>query len=86
MNLRTICKSKIHHATVTAADVDYIGSIGIDVTLMEMVDIIPGEQVSVWNGTSPPGGTYGACGAPMHISARPPAQTASIEYRGSVRS
>ncbi len=49
MKLRTICKSKIHHATVTAADVDYIGSIGIDQTLMEMVDIIPGEQVSVWN-------------------------------------
>ena len=49
MKLRTICKSKIHHATVTAADVDYIGSIGIDQKLMEMVDIIPGEQVSVWN-------------------------------------
>ena len=49
MKLRTICKSKIHHATVTAADVDYIGSIGIDQTLMEMVDIVPGEQVSVWN-------------------------------------
>jgi aspartate 1-decarboxylase len=49
MKLRVICKSKIHQATVTAADVDYIGSIGIDRTLMDMVDIIPGEQVSVWN-------------------------------------
>jgi aspartate 1-decarboxylase len=49
MKLRVVCKSKIHHANVTAADIDYIGSIGIDRSLMEMVDIIPGEQVSVWN-------------------------------------
>ena len=49
MKLRVICKSKIHHAIVTGADLNYIGSIGIDKGLMEMVDIVPGEQVSVWN-------------------------------------
>ena len=49
MKLRVICKSKIHHAVVTGADLNYIGSIGIDKGLMEMVDIVPGEQVSVWN-------------------------------------
>ncbi|MBI2828509.1 MAG: aspartate 1-decarboxylase [Acidobacteria bacterium] len=49
MKLRVICKSKIHNAVVTAADIDYIGSIGIDHTLMTLTDIVPGEQVSVWN-------------------------------------
>ena len=49
MTLRTICKSKIHHAMVTGADLHYIGSIGIDADLMRRVDIIAGEQVSVWN-------------------------------------
>ena len=52
MKLRTICKSKIHHATVTSSDIDYIGSIGIDQTLMELTDIVPGEQVAVWNVSS----------------------------------
>jgi aspartate 1-decarboxylase len=49
MKLRSICKSKIHHAVVTAADLNYIGSIGIDEALMQLTDIVPGEQVSVWN-------------------------------------
>jgi aspartate 1-decarboxylase len=49
MKLRTICRSKIHHATVTGADLHYIGSIGIDRGLMRMTDIVPGEQVAVWN-------------------------------------
>ncbi len=49
MKLRTICKSKIHHATVTGADLHYVGSIGIDKALMKRTDIVPGEQVSVWN-------------------------------------
>lgn len=49
MKLRSICKSKIHHAIVTGADLNYIGSIGIDKHLMELTDIVPGEQVSVWN-------------------------------------
>ncbi len=49
MKLRTICKSKIHHATVTAADLNYAGSIGIDRALLRRADIAVGEQVSVWN-------------------------------------
>ena len=49
MKLRIICKSKIHHAVVTGADVDYVGSIGIDEGLMRMTGIVRGEQVAVWN-------------------------------------
>jgi aspartate 1-decarboxylase len=49
MKLRSICKSKIHHAVVTGADLNYVGSIGIDRTLMQLTDIVAGEQVSVWN-------------------------------------
>jgi aspartate 1-decarboxylase len=49
MKLRSICKSKIHHARVTGADLNYEGSISIDEGLMKRVDILPGEQVSVWN-------------------------------------
>jgi aspartate 1-decarboxylase len=49
MKLRVLCKSKIHHAVVTGADLHYVGSIGIDQALMRLADIIDGEQVSVWN-------------------------------------
>ena len=49
MKLRIICKSKIHHAVVTGADLNYIGSIGIDETLMRLTGIERGEQVAVWN-------------------------------------
>jgi aspartate 1-decarboxylase len=42
-------KSKIHRATVTEANVDYIGSITIDKSLMEAIDLWPGELVHVWN-------------------------------------
>lgn len=49
MKLRVICKSKIHRAVVTGADLNYIGSIGIDADLMRRTDLVPGEKVSVWN-------------------------------------
>jgi aspartate 1-decarboxylase len=49
MKLRVLCKSKIHHAVVTSADLHYVGSIGIDAGLMRLADIVPGEQVAVWN-------------------------------------
>ncbi|MDA1183415.1 MAG: aspartate 1-decarboxylase [Acidobacteria bacterium] len=49
MKLRVLCKSKIHHAIVTGADLHYIGSIGIDESLLRLADVIEGEQVSVWN-------------------------------------
>ena len=47
MFARTMFKSKIHRATVTQADVNYVGSITIDETLMEAADLLPGEQVAV---------------------------------------
>lgn len=45
--MRTMLKSKIHRATVTAANVDYEGSITLDPELMEAADILPFEQVHV---------------------------------------
>ena len=45
--MRTVLKSKIHRATVTQADLNYEGSITIDVGLMEAADILPFEQVHV---------------------------------------
>src|SRR5918996_5744120 len=46
---RQMLKSKIHRATVTACDVDYVGSISIDPELMRAADLIPNEQVHVWD-------------------------------------
>ena len=45
--MRFVMTSKIHKATVTAAEVDYIGSITIDSCLMERADLWPGERVLV---------------------------------------
>lgn len=39
--------SKVHRATVTQADLHYVGSITIDATLLEAADILPGQQVDV---------------------------------------
>jgi len=44
-----ILKSKIHRVKVTGADLNYIGSITIDETLMEAANIIEGEKVSIVN-------------------------------------
>ncbi len=49
---RTMIKAKIHRATVTQADLNYVGSLTIDQTLMEMCDILPNEQVHVLNVTN----------------------------------
>jgi aspartate 1-decarboxylase len=46
---RQMLKSKIHRATVTDCDVDYIGSITIDTELMASADLITNEQVHVWD-------------------------------------
>jgi aspartate 1-decarboxylase len=46
---RQMLKSKIHRATVTACDVDYVGSISIDAELMRQADLLPNEQVHVWD-------------------------------------
>lgn len=48
---RRMLKSKIHHATVTEAELDYEGSVTIDATLMNAADILEYEEVHVWNVT-----------------------------------
>jgi len=45
--MRFMMKSKIHRATVTQADLDYVGSIGIDRDLMEAADLLEGEKVTI---------------------------------------
>jgi len=50
--MRFYLRSKIHRATVTDANVDYIGSIAIDEALLEKVDIHEGEKVAVWDITN----------------------------------
>jgi aspartate 1-decarboxylase len=52
MTLRTICSSKIHRATITDANIDYIGSILLPPELMDLVDILEGQQVAVWDITN----------------------------------
>ena len=47
--LRIMCKSKIHRATVTDANLNYVGSITIDADLLRLADILPYEQVQVVN-------------------------------------
>jgi len=49
---RTMMKSKIHRATVTDSNLDYEGSITIDSHLMDKANIIPYEQVDIYNVTS----------------------------------
>src|ERR1700753_1127660 len=77
--LRTMLKSKIHRATVTQADLHYVGSVTVDEDLMEAADLLPGEQVAivdVTNGarletyviTGPRGsGVIGINGAAAHL-------------------
>jgi aspartate 1-decarboxylase len=52
MTLLSVLKSKIHRATVTHCDVNYVGSIGIDADLMERSGLIPNELVHIWNITN----------------------------------
>ena len=45
--LRTLVNGKIHRATVTQADLHYVGSITVDETLMKAADLVEGEKVQV---------------------------------------
>jgi aspartate 1-decarboxylase len=45
--LRTMFKSKIHRATVTQADLHYVGSVTVDADLLEAADLLPGELVHI---------------------------------------
>lgn len=49
LQLVTLLKGKIHRATVTDANINYVGSVTIDTDLMEKAGILNGELVHVWN-------------------------------------
>ncbi|MBT8228081.1 MAG: aspartate 1-decarboxylase [Dactylosporangium sp.] len=79
MFARTMLKSKIHRATVTRADLDYVGSVTVDEDLMDAADLLAGEQVAIVDVTNgarletyviagPRGsGTVGINGAAAHL-------------------
>jgi len=46
---RTMMKSKLHRATVTEANLNYVGSITIDEDLLDIVDMYPNEKVQIVN-------------------------------------
>jgi aspartate 1-decarboxylase len=50
--MRTMLRGKIHRATVTGADLDYEGSVTVDIELLERADILPYQQVDIWNVTN----------------------------------
>ena len=50
--IRTMLKSKIHRATVTEANVEYEGSVTIDSDLLRAADIVPYEQVDLYDCTN----------------------------------
>jgi aspartate 1-decarboxylase len=72
-------KSKIHRATVTRADLHYVGSITVDADLIDAADLLPGEQVAVVDVTNGArletyviegergGGVIGINGAAAHL-------------------
>ena len=45
--VRTMMTGKIHRATVTAADLHYVGSVTVDADLLAAADVLPGQQVDV---------------------------------------
>ena len=49
--MRSMLKSKIHRAKVTQADLEYEGSITLDATLLKLANILPNEEVHIWNVT-----------------------------------
>ncbi|ACO45690.1 aspartate 1-decarboxylase [Deinococcus deserti] len=49
---RIMFRAKIHRATVTQADLDYVGSVTIDQDLLDAADILVNEKVDIWNITN----------------------------------
>lgn len=49
MSMRVMLHGKIHRATVTEADLHYVGSLTVDSDLLRAADILPNEQVLVVN-------------------------------------
>lgn len=76
---RTMLKSKLHRATVTRADLHYVGSVTIDQELMTAADLLAGEQVAIVDITNgarletyvipgePGSGVIGINGAAAHL-------------------
>ena len=76
---RTLMKSKIHRATVTEADLNYVGSVTVDAELLDAADLIAGELVHVVDVTNgarietytiagePGSGVIGINGAAAHL-------------------
>lgn len=50
--MRIMMKSKIHRATVTQADLDYVGSVTIDADLLDAAELFEGEQVAIVDNTN----------------------------------
>ena len=50
--MRIMMKSKIHRATVTQADLDYVGSVTIDADLLDAAELLQGEQVAIVDNTN----------------------------------
>ena len=50
--MRIMMKSKIHRATVTQADLDYVGSVTIDASLLDAAELLEGEQVAIVDNTN----------------------------------
>jgi aspartate 1-decarboxylase len=77
--MRIMMKSKIHRATVTQADLHYVGSVTIDSALLDAADILEGEQVAIVDITNgarletyaiagePGSGVIGINGAAAHL-------------------
>jgi aspartate 1-decarboxylase len=77
--MRIMMKSKIHRATVTQADLDYVGSVTLDAELMEAADLLEGEKVAIVDVTNgaridtyvipgqPGSGVIGINGAAAHL-------------------
>lgn len=77
--MRIIMKSKIHRATVTQADLHYVGSVTLDPLLMDAADLLEGEQVAIVDVTNgarietyaipgePGSGVVGINGAAAHL-------------------
>ena len=58
--MRTMLKSKIHRATVTQADLHYVGSVTVDEDLLDAADLLPGEQVAIFGDYDVDGATSAA--------------------------
>ena len=50
--MRIMMKSKIHRATVTQADLHYVGSVTIDADLLDAAELLEGEQVAIVDNTN----------------------------------